>query len=91
MGKVGAMKRSELRPRKRAVASSSRPIPRPEVSVGGPLRQLKELLHSLYLEAGTPVLDDIVMWIEAQYAADLRRACRLAILLGAALGRRNCR
>ena len=61
------MRRDE-RPRKRVV-SSSRPIPRPEVPDGGPLRQLKELLHSLYIEAGTPVLDDIVEWIEAEYGA----------------------
>jgi len=61
------MKRDQP-PRKRSVVSSSRPIPRPEVPVGGPLRQLKELLHSLYLEAGTPPLDDIVKWVEAQDA-----------------------
>jgi TPR repeat protein len=65
------MKHDELPPRKRAVVSSSRPIPPAEVPIGGPLRQLKELLHSLYVEAGTPVLDDIVTWIEAQYAAEL--------------------
>jgi hypothetical protein len=62
------MKRYELPPRKPAV-SSSRPIPRPEIPVGGPLRQLKELLHSLYLEAGTPVLGDVVEWIKMEYAA----------------------
>jgi tetratricopeptide (TPR) repeat protein len=27
------------------------------------------LVHSLYVEAGTPVLDDIVQWIELDYAA----------------------
>jgi tetratricopeptide (TPR) repeat protein len=63
------MKRDQPPPRKRLVASSSRPIPRPEVPIGGPLRQLKELLHSLYLDAGTPLLDDIIKWIKDQYAA----------------------
>jgi hypothetical protein len=67
--KAGAMKRDERPLRKRAPASTSRPIACPEVPVGGPLRQLKELLHSLYLEAGTPTLDVIVKSIESQYGA----------------------
>jgi TPR repeat protein len=63
------MKRDE--PQQKCAVSSSRPIPRPAVPQGSPLRQLKELLYSLYLEAGTPTLDDIVKWIYAAYTACL--------------------
>src|SRR3954452_18636676 len=49
--------------------SSSRPLPLPRIADGGPLRELKQLFHRLYVEAGTPVLDDIVGTISAQYAA----------------------
>lgn len=72
------MRRDELTPQRRAVVSSSRPIPHPQVPVGGPLRQLKTLLYTLYLEAGTPILDDIVTWIQAQYAAGSGTECALS-------------
>jgi tetratricopeptide (TPR) repeat protein len=84
-GKNGAMKRDKPL-RKRAVVSSSRPIPRPVVLDGGPLRELKELLHSLYLEAGVPILDEIVTWIEAQYAAGLAPSVPSRDTVGDCLG-----
>jgi hypothetical protein len=53
------MKRDEAL-RKRATVSSSRPIPRPDVPDGGPLRQLKVLFHSLYVEADPSVFQPLV-------------------------------
>jgi hypothetical protein len=41
-----------------------RPISRPRLH-DGPLKQLKDLLYQLYLDAGAPSMDDIATWISA--------------------------
>jgi hypothetical protein len=51
-------------------SGSQRAIKRPRVPPG-PLADLKALLYQLYLEAGTPTLDEIAAWIAADEDEDL--------------------
>lgn len=48
----------------RRAGSSSRPVPPPEVPLGGSLRELKQLLHLLYEEAGSPAYETVARWTQ---------------------------
>lgn len=63
-----------------------RVISRPTVT-RGPLRELKDLLYRLYLEAGPPTLDEITQWISEDESLPVRRSGTLCVDVW---GRRSC-
>src|SRR5947209_18354093 len=62
------MRKDERAAPQRQARSSSRPVSAPEVSLGGPLRELKQLLHRLYLEAGSPAFETVASWTQGRLA-----------------------
>ena len=46
--------------------SSSRPASAPHLPVGGPLRDLKQLMYRLYVEAGSPPYEVIAAWMASR-------------------------
>jgi len=59
------MRRDEL-PAPRERRSSSRPVPAPKPGMAGPLRELKQLLHQLYVEAASPSYEAIEAWMKGR-------------------------
>ncbi|MBV9060924.1 MAG: hypothetical protein JOZ09_17490 [Pseudonocardiales bacterium] len=60
------MRKDESAAPRQRVRSSSRPVSPAEVSLGGPLRELKQLLHRLYLEAGSPAFETVASWTQGR-------------------------